>query len=412
MTNALVRRRKSLRAEFDRLEERVVLSGDSSGLFGALTSQRYWIDYSPSYDSASDPYNANPSDDRIQTDLQTLFNEGFRGLVTYTLLGSYANIPKIAKSVGFDYVIAGIYYPDNATEVSAASSSGVLPYTDAFVVGNEGLQDGRYTTTVLTSAINQVKTATSKPVTTSEPGGQYYAGSPNSTYLLGLGDWLFPNIDYFLFPNPSTPAEMWTNVSFVYNYMLTNQTTSGPVVAKEVFYPTAGDSALASDTNQIGWYGSQAVPGTVNSRPFYFVWGEAFDQPWKTQTSYEPHMGLHGINNADGSRNPKPIIAQLKSDFSGRYGAKATKVLLGAAPRPGGKNTLLVAAVDARGPKAPKGTVRFFRGDELVGTAKTVRGVARLRVKLPIGRHELTAVFEGTRRFRWASDDLVRRVRG
>jgi hypothetical protein len=40
-----------------------------------------------------------------------------------------------------------------------------------------------------------------------------------------------------------------------------------------------------------------------------FVWGEAFDQPWKISIdSYEPHMGLNAINNPDGTANPKPIM--------------------------------------------------------------------------------------------------------
>src|SRR5262249_13079921 len=159
--------------------------------------------------SASDPYNPNPSDQQFTADLTALYQEGWRGLVTYTLLGTYADIPRIAKSLGFSYVIAGIYYPTNSTEVAAASSPGVLPYANGFVVGNDGLQDGRYTYSELTSAIVQVQQATGKPVTTSEPGGQYYTGSPYSQQLLALGDWLFPNIDYFLFPGPSTPAQMW-----------------------------------------------------------------------------------------------------------------------------------------------------------------------------------------------------------
>jgi exo-beta-1,3-glucanase (GH17 family) len=181
----------------------MVLSADSTAaFFSALTTQRYWVDYAPSYNSTSDPYDPDPTDQQINSDMKALHAEGFRGLVTYTLLGTYADIPRIAKADGFQYVIAGIYYPNNPTEIAAAASTNVLPYTDAFVVGNEGLQDGRYTLSQLTTAIAEVHQATGKPVTTSEPGGQYYSSSPNSQALLSLGDWLFPNIDYFLFPGP------------------------------------------------------------------------------------------------------------------------------------------------------------------------------------------------------------------
>lgn len=307
--HALDRRRGHLayRPNLEALENRLVLTGDTA-LFGALTNpQFHWVDYAPSYDSPTDPYNPNPSAERITADLTALFQEGFRGLVTYTLDGTYASIPRIAKSVGFQYVIAGIYSPTSSTEIAAASSSEVLPYADAFVVGNEGLQDNRYTYDQLTAAIAQVQTATLKPTTTTEPGGQYYTGSPHSADLLALGDWLFPNTDYFLWNNqPSTPSEMWTNVSFFFQFALGQNGTNGPVVVKECFYPSGG-GPLASEQNQYDWYQiayDQALAGHFN-----FVWGEAFDQPWKTApTAYEPHMGLHGLNNPDGTVHPKKVI--------------------------------------------------------------------------------------------------------
>ena len=46
--------------------------------------------------------------------------------MTYTLQGTFANIPQIAKSVGFQHVIAGIWDPTNSTEVASASSKTVL----------------------------------------------------------------------------------------------------------------------------------------------------------------------------------------------------------------------------------------------------------------------------------------------
>ena len=397
------RKPTGLRPSLDALEDRLVLTGNTNAaFFNALTTRRYWVDYAPSNNSSSDPYNANPTDQQIDSDMKALYSEGFRGLVTYTLLGTYADIPRIAKADGFQYVIAGIYYPDNSTEIAAASSSGVLPYTDAFVVGNEGLQARRYSISQLTTAIAEVQQATGKPVSTSEAGGQYYAGSANSQALLSMGDWLFPNIDYFQFPGPSTPQQMWTNVSFVYSYMLQNNKTPGPVVAKEAFYPTAGADAVASPQNQITWYGSEAVPGKVNGQPFYFVWGEAFDQPWKIQIdSYEPHMGLNSINNSNGSAAPKPIISQLAADISGTYGTTRTAMTLSTTkPRTRAGQVQLTAKVGSAGKGLlPKGTVRFFDGDRYLGTAKVIDGAARLRTTVPAGLNQLEAVFQGTGNF-------------
>ena len=322
------RRMSPGRPRLECLEQRLVLSGDA--LFAALKTH-YWIDYAPSYSSPSQNYDPNPTDQHIRSDLTTLYQEGFRGLVTYTVLGTYSHIPQIAKSVGFQYVIAGVYYPTNSEEMAAALSPGVADYTDGYVVGNEGLdqpaQSGGYTLAQLKSAIAQVQQSTGKPVTTSEPGGQYFPGAPHASDLVKLGDWLFPNLDYFLWDTPSpthsrSPADMWVDVRYAYDQLTTtlNQTT-GPVIVKEAFFPTANQPSSdpdpnASQANQVSWYGSEAYVHPGLAEPFYYVWGEAFDQPWKhgviqNGRDYEPYMGLHSLNNPDGSANPKAIISQL-----------------------------------------------------------------------------------------------------
>lgn len=317
-----VRPSRPFRPGPDALEGRLLLT--IAPVLSALTAQRYWVDYAPSHDPGSPGYDSNPTEAHVRADLTNLYREGFRGLVTYTLQGTYDQVPRIAKSVGFLWVIAGVYDPTNAAEVNAASSSGVLPYSDAFVVGNEGLSDGRYSYSALTSAVTTVQQATGKPVSTSEPGGAYYApngpGAPYATQLLGLGDWLFPNIDYFLWGGqPSSPQAMWSNVSFVYQYMMTNQTTAGPVVAKEAAYPSAGGPE-ASVANQVAWFHDQAAANLVNGSPFYFVYFEAYDQPWKSSIdAYEPHMGLNAINTAGGLAQPKPTVAAIQSDVVGAY---------------------------------------------------------------------------------------------
>jgi hypothetical protein len=116
-------------------------------------------------------------------------------------------------------------------------------------------------------------------------------------------------------------------------------------------------------------------------------------------------MGLHGLNNPAGTANPKAIIAQLKSDYTGTYAGRATRVTL-AARTPAKHTAQLVAAVDAPGPVNPTGTVRFFNGSTFLGSARVVHGVARLRVPLSPGKHRLEAVFEGERRFHWSFDKL------
>src|SRR5262249_33594930 len=79
----------------------------------ALRSCRNWITFAPPA-----PFNPNtstsPSDAQLQTALQQLVSEGWRGLVTYSLDGTLADVPRIAKQVGFTMVIAGLFWSDSA----------------------------------------------------------------------------------------------------------------------------------------------------------------------------------------------------------------------------------------------------------------------------------------------------------
>jgi hypothetical protein len=101
--------------------------------------------------------------------------------------------------------------------------------------------------------------------------------------------------------------------------MLANQTTAGPVVAKEIAYPSAG-GPQASDVNQISWYHNYAAANTVAGEPFYFIYSEAYDQPWKsTIDAYEPHLGLNALDDPDGSSQPKPAVASLAADIVSAY---------------------------------------------------------------------------------------------
>jgi exo-beta-1,3-glucanase (GH17 family) len=347
--------------------------------------QFHWADYAPSYDKPTDPYNGNPSAARITADLTALKQEGFQGVVTYTLAGSYASIPKIAKSLHFQYVIAGIYNPNDNAEVAAAKSGEVLPYADAFVVGNEGLQDRRYNIDQLTTAITTVQ-ETGKPTTTTEPGGQYYSGA-NSTKLLKLGDWLFPNTDYFLWgEKPSTPQFMWTNVSYFYQFALNNNKTKGPVAIKECFFPSAG-GAGASEQNQYDWY--KIAYDQARAGHFAFVWGEAFDQPWKSSTDpvlapYEPHMGLHGLNDTNGKATPKKVLDLLVKPSLVKFAKSRANVVEGRAAlitlsRTGDKSRVSVVKIVVAGTSTAGrsdyaalpngGVVRFGAGE----TTKTIQ---------------------------------------
>jgi hypothetical protein len=84
------------------------------------------------------------------------------------------------------------------------------------------------------------------------------------------------------------------------------------VVIKEAWFPTGGNAA-ATEANQNAFFQRLAAHSVI------FVWGEAYDQPWKTgeQSPFGtlgPEWGLHG---SDGS--PKQLIQDLAPIYTSDY---------------------------------------------------------------------------------------------
>lgn len=92
----------------------------------ALQTCRTWVTYEPTaFGSVSEI--------QLKADLKFLYDQGFRGLVTYDVEGELANAPKYAKEIGFEKVVAGIYDPAKGVVKQAQM---VAADADAVVVGN------------------------------------------------------------------------------------------------------------------------------------------------------------------------------------------------------------------------------------------------------------------------------------
>lgn len=241
-----------------------------------------WVDYSP---TNYNPSGLTPTDAQIKTDLQLLYSAGFRGVVTYSAGGIFADIPGIARQVGFEGVVMGIYIPGDPTETAAAMKA--LPYVDGYVVGNEGLSFDRYDYKTLESAIIDLRQKSGKPVTTTEIFSQYFKNEK----LLSLGDWIFPNAHPY-WQNITDPVQALKWTQNTYN-ALTAKAGNTPVILKELGLPTSGAPKL-SEFQQAEYY-ARLRESTVK-----FVYFEAFDQSWKAEDKVGPHWGLF---NAD--RSPK-----------------------------------------------------------------------------------------------------------
>lgn len=246
-----------------------------------------WIAYAPTH------YDPNvgslPTEQDITDDLQWLYDFGFRGVVTYGATDTLAEIPRLARAVGFEGVVMGIWTPGDATETEAAVAA--VDHVDGYVVGNEGLYNERYDLATLEAAIADLQAQTGKPVTTTEVQPLYEPGVENS--VLALGDWVFPNIHPF-WNRVTDPydAARWTEAQ--YDRLVQAAGPDRHVVFKEVGLPTAGADAV-SELRQAEYY------IRLQETPVIFVYFEAFDQPWKQEgDGVGEHWGL--FNN---DRSPK-----------------------------------------------------------------------------------------------------------
>jgi len=246
-----------------------------------------WVAYSPTH---FDPdVGILPSEDDISADLQALHGAGFRGLVTYGSESTFRHIPRIAREIGFQGVIMGVWSPTSVEEM--ANARGAVDYVDGYSVGNEGLFFGRYDFDTLKIAMDDLRAITAKPVATTEVLNSYYSDDQ----VRQLGDWAFPNVHPYWngMKNPQQ-AVTWTQQQFADLKVLYG--SSRLVVFKEVGLPTAGDPEL-SEEGQAAYY---RLLGNTDVKFFYF---EAFDQPWKTSLPVEPYWGLF-----HSDRSPKPVI--------------------------------------------------------------------------------------------------------
>lgn len=236
-----------------------------------------WVAYSPP--SANPNIGLEATSDAIRQDLSVLRKAGFTGLVTYGSTGIMGReFLTLAQESGFEGIIMGVWDLNSQEEISAAKNASSNPIVLGFCIGNEGLYD-RYQMVELSEAIQSLRIATGKPVTTTEQIDDY-----SDEELLQLGDWVLPNVHpYFHSRLDPVEAVKWTVGAYEY---LVRQTDRF-ILFKEVGLPTAGDlDAKLSETIQDQYYTELAKTSVK------FVYFEAFDQPWKTTLPVEPYWGI------------------------------------------------------------------------------------------------------------------------
>ena len=192
----------------------------------------------------------------------------------------------LAEQTGFSGVILGIWDPLDEAECAAACELAQHDVVVGLCAGNEGL-GRRYSYAQLVEAIDRLRTATGKPVTTTEELGDY--AEPR---VLSVGDWVFPNAHpVYHGRNTLAPALRWT----VGAYRDLCRRADRFVWLKETGWPSAGGDDFTPE-QQEKFYAGLTAQGVA------FAYFEAFDQPWKHWRACEPPLRSVRPRSAPRSR--------------------------------------------------------------------------------------------------------------
>lgn len=291
-------------------------------LLTELVTQRDWIGYSPRN------YNPNagqqPSQASIRADLEQLYDAGWRRLYNYTLDGNQRHVPRIAKEVGFEQVLAGVFY-FNEGQLTREKANAQLEdqHIDGYLVGNEGIIFGRYNGEQLLSAL-EFFAQFGKPITTTEVGGVYL----QVPEALDIGDFASINIQPWFNGSldPLDPVAMARAVRDEY-VAIKALRPDRLVVIKEAWWPTDAQASggitpppgAASEANQVAFYEALANETDAAGDPVLFMWGESHDQPWKNNE--QSPFGLIGPDWGfyESNGTPKALVDALDEVYTAPY---------------------------------------------------------------------------------------------
>lgn len=301
----------------------LILRGDQQShiSFNDHIIERKWINYEP---MNYIPYHKEfPEPGRMWVELKALA-EDFDGLITFGCNGSLAEIPRIAKAVGFKTVIIGVEDPGDPVLVDIAITQD--QWVDAYVLGHNYAidtvpEDYSKIKAHIIGQIRKVQRMTGKPVSTT----LYYDELHLYPEYLEVVDWIFPDIG-------GTWRKSKCDSTRQMDYMLREfdrfvemakqdiKKYAKPVMLKMISCPSGGDEPFdpafqlrffneiklrTNGRNGIGF------PKTRVGLSYFGAW----DTPWKCPggpgpIDWEWQEGYAGLYDQIGV--PKPAMQGLK----------------------------------------------------------------------------------------------------
>jgi exo-beta-1,3-glucanase (GH17 family) len=266
----------------------------SPHVISRILARTHWVSYAPTHYYPGETPPVYPDIESITVDLSILRGAGFDGLITYSAeLGS---IPSLAEKVGFRSMLIGIWDPWSPKErlelLKAVREHREL--IAGVIVGNEGLLSGRYSIGSLCEAMADLRRATSKPVSSTEPV-DWVLGERR---LAECSTFLSVNAHpYFSNHREAQDAVRWTVVTWD---AIRRRYPQLPLLFKEVGLPSAGGSDL-SEESQKAYY------QRLSQTKLVFSYFEAFDATARFKRGLVEQSW--GLWRAD--RTPKPVVDAL-----------------------------------------------------------------------------------------------------
>ena len=247
-----------------------VCQPDLSFLNGILDGTARPINFAPTdFDPTIGEF---PTEEQIEANLLRLYEDGFRGILTFGVDGTLATAPRIAREIGFEVVGVGVWDVNDQDQIDTAV--GLAGYTDFFILGSEGILSGRYTLQELADAIDAVRNRTCKSVTTSEPWDVLLS----NTDIVDMVDFVAVNI-YGWWEGAHEPQDAVELL--LEHFEDVEDAAAGKVaIVRETGFPTGGhpDASVCKQHEYFEALEETGIP---------YVTFEFADQAWK----HEDHQG-------------------------------------------------------------------------------------------------------------------------
>ena len=348
------------------------------GLNDDFARTRY-VAYTPTYWT---PFDKDRAAD-IRADL-VLLRETWNGLITYGAYGALAEVPGIAKEVGFERMILGVYNLHDEEDIGNACRL-IERYPElirSVCLGNEGLAFKLYDVEKLVATIREFRRRFPGIwITTSEP-----IFSWGERAFVEEVDFCAPIIHpwiHEIFKSEPTTAAMWTIQAAQRLHLLSGKM----VLIKETGFPSDGER-YPHEPQRAFWEVLLREAGAFTQNVHLAVF-EAFDIPGKiafaARTDWDTCWGIF-----DSDRNPKPAARAIFDHYRPRYAGSMSReesesvgVVIAAKDRP----QYLAQAVESALEQAAVRQVVLVNDNSRLGEVETIcrRYLSDPRVKY-VGR--------------------------